>query len=128
MTHILPFVRHEQVDGTILLGFADDEFNTKDYLMLQRTLQPSKKDRSLGQDKIHVELSGRATYGEIVQVQLGRGYMLLRLDNDTAAHLGESDNAIIIEFDEKYDYKSLCDVLVLLVGEDRILTIADSSN
>ena len=46
-------------DGVAMLGFADDDINTTQYLLLQRTLEPDQQDRRLGMDKVHVELNSQ---------------------------------------------------------------------
>lgn len=53
-------------DDIILIGFADDEFDTKEHILLQKSLEADEQDIELGQDKVHItyidELN--STYGE----------------------------------------------------------------
>ncbi|CAN7562029.1 Imm10 family immunity protein [Pseudoxanthomonas sp. LjRoot143] len=58
----------EQPDGEFhLVGFADQKFDTRFYLMLQRALDHDEQDRALGMDTYHVEWcdQGMSGYGGI---------------------------------------------------------------
>jgi len=73
-----------------LVGFADHEFNTKTYLMLQRALEFDEQDISLGMDTYHVEWCGQENsgYGGISQLLLNRGYAEITFARDAADALG----------------------------------------
>lgn len=63
----------EPADGEFhLVGFADQEFDTRFYLMLQRALEHDEQDRALGMDTYHVEWcdQGMSGYGGISRLLL----------------------------------------------------------
>jgi hypothetical protein len=54
----------EHPDGVChLVGFADSEFDTELYLMLQRSFVDEEQDVRLGQDTYHVEWCDQRTSG-----------------------------------------------------------------
>ncbi|MBD9471166.1 Imm10 family immunity protein [Pseudoxanthomonas sp. PXM01] len=54
----------EQPDGEFhLVGFADQKFDTRFYLMLQRALEHDEQDRALGMDTYHLEWRGQGMSG-----------------------------------------------------------------
>lgn len=56
-----------------LVGFADDKFDTRVYLMLQRAFEHDEQDVELGMDTYHVEWCSQdnSGYGGISQFVLG---------------------------------------------------------
>ena len=53
------FITWQQENGAALLGFADSEFDTTNFLLLQRTLDPNQQDVALVQDGLHIQLNDR---------------------------------------------------------------------
>ncbi len=114
----LPFVTFQVEDGVALLGFADDEFNTRQYLLLQRTLNATDQDRGLSQDKVHIQLNERSAYGDVEEAQLENGRLLLRLDHATARQISDGE-AIEVAFGPA-NWNAIASHLRLLLGDERV--------
>ena len=115
----LPFVAWQNEDGVALLGFADDQFNTTQYLVLQRTVDATNQDRVLGQDKVYIQLNERSAYGDVQEAQLEEGRLVLRLDHATAAQIGNGET-IEVEFSRLTNLNSIASQLQLLIGSEHI--------
>ena len=112
--------QHE--NGVAMLGFADDEFNTTQYLLLQRTLEPDQQDCALGHDWVHIQLNERSAYGTVEEAQLQKDSVVLRLDDATAATVSDGEN-IEITFDvPTTKIKDLAEQFGLLIGQERVRT------
>lgn len=87
-------------NGIAVVGFADDEFNPTQYVLLQRTLMPSEQDRNLGMDQPHVEIHPptRSAYGGVDQVIVERGRLMLWLNNAMTRKV-DNTSPITISFD-----------------------------
>jgi hypothetical protein len=46
-----------QEDEAILVGFADRHYDTKEYILFSRALNPSEQDYILGHESIHTEVN-----------------------------------------------------------------------
>jgi len=57
-----------------MVGFADNQFETREYLLLQRTMMPNEQDRNLGLDGIHIQVDGpnKSGYDGIESIRLRR--------------------------------------------------------
>ncbi|GKV54468.1 hypothetical protein NCCP2222_04150 [Sporosarcina sp. NCCP-2222] len=91
-------------DETILIGFADDEFETKEYVLFQKSL--CIEDIPI-LNKVHITLNSedRFAYGGIGKIILRRKDISIYLSQETARSLGIIDS-IIIEYDldeKRYD-------------------------
>jgi hypothetical protein len=64
----------EDMDDYWLVGFADEKFDTKQYLMLQRSFADDEQDVRLGMNTYHVERDGQqwGCYGGIERFELQR--------------------------------------------------------
>jgi hypothetical protein len=78
--------------GAAIVGFADDEFKTKHYLLLQRQLAPTEQDRKFGHDRIHIERDSPkySAYGGIEECRLEDKRLLIRLDPKTAKDVSKT--------------------------------------
>ena len=107
-------------NGVAMLGFADDEFNTTQYLLLQRTLEPDQQDRALGHDRVHVQLNERSAYGNVEEAQLRKQGISFWLDQVTAATVSNGEG-IEIAFDVTAPrLKDMAEQLRLLIGQERV--------
>jgi hypothetical protein len=112
--------QHEPDAAT--LGFADDEIDTKEYLLLERTLKPDKQERELGMDRLYIELNSqkRSAYGSVEEVRFERSSLVFRLDMATASKVSNGE-AIEVEVDNsQVDLKQLAKHLRFLIGAERI--------
>ena len=111
-------------NGVVMVGFANDEFETTEYLLFQRTLEPDAQDCELGQDKIHVQLDSpdHSGYGGVQTIQLRDSTLRVEVDGTMAQVLGNS--VIEIELKAKnVDRASLKEHLSLVVGDEPILQV-----
>ena len=115
----LPFVVVQNEYGVALLGFADEQFNTTQYLLLQRTLAPDDQDRALGQDRVHIELNDRSAYGDVEEARIENGLRLpvLRLDPLTASQVSGGET-IEVGFGESASLDIIAAQLRLLIGAE----------
>ncbi|WML46647.1 Imm10 family immunity protein [Neobacillus sp. PS3-34] len=86
----------------LMIGFADAEFNTKEYILLQKSLAPGEQDKELGLDEIHIEYNDQihSTYGGILNVELNNDCIEIELDDHTARQL-QTGKSICVSFDKK---------------------------
>ncbi|MFJ7646132.1 Imm10 family immunity protein [Lysinibacillus sp. NPDC097279] len=77
-------------DETLLIGFADDEFETKEYVLFQKSL--SVEDIPI-LNKVHITINSenRSAYGGILRIILSRKLVSIFLSKETASLLGVSD-------------------------------------
>ena len=80
-----------------LVGFADAEFNPKQYVILQRGRHPSALDTELGLDGYHVEAGDqhRSCYGGIATLTLERDRVMIEFDDDGVSALGGDKTMVI---------------------------------
>ena len=100
------FVCTNDQDGVVMVGFADQQFGTRRYVLLQRTRDVSDEECARGENDVHFELDGqeRSDYGVIDRVEVERGAVRIALRADKAADL-EMDAEIRVTFkvnDRKY--------------------------
>jgi hypothetical protein len=76
----------EETEACLLVGFADREFDTTEYLTLQRGHAFDEQDRRLGLANVYIERNaqGNSMYGGIEHSELSPGRFRLRFDEDGA--------------------------------------------
>jgi hypothetical protein len=116
------YITWQNQNGVAMLGFADHEFNTMQYLLLQRTLEPDLQDHALGHDQVHIQLNERSAYGTVEEAQLQKGGLVLRLDDATAATVSGGENIEITLDVPTAKIKDLDKQLGLLIGKERVGT------
>ena len=79
----LNFVSVSEVDGALVIGFADHEFETTRYVMFQRSLDPDDDDG------VYAERDGQqySAYGRVESCALGRDQVSFVLSQTLAAAL-----------------------------------------
>lgn len=87
-------------NGVLMAGLADDQYETEKYVLFQKALMPSREDIELGQDALHVTLSGKSAYNGIEFVRLMAGELRIGFDQITA-NLLDSSRQISITFDHE---------------------------
>jgi len=112
-------------DNVALLGFADDQSNTTQYVLLQRDLEPSHQDRELGHDNFHIEINGQqySGYGGIASARLQGSRLVLQLDPQTAADISVDNVIEITLLVPMEQLKELIKQLRLLLGDKCFLVI-----
>jgi len=91
------FVYFGVEDETVLIGFADDEFETHEYVLFQKSLYV---DDIPILNKVHITLNSenRSEYGGILKIKLSQKLISIYLSEETARSLGV-DGSINIEYD-----------------------------
>ncbi|WP_054402446.1 Imm10 family immunity protein [Paenibacillus solani] len=98
------FVYFGVEDETLLIGFADEEFETHEYVLFQKSLY--NEDIPM-LNKVHITLNSenRSEYGGILRITLSQKLISIYLSEETARSLGV-DDSINIEYDideERYN-------------------------
>lgn len=86
--------------GVLMAGLADDQFDTKKYLLFQRARTVTKQDIEQGHDCVHVTLNGgfASSYGGIESISLFAKELQVIFDQDAASALGVPRH-FSVEFD-----------------------------
>jgi len=109
------FVSVDEIDGALMVGFADRQVDTSKYFMLQRGLDPTDDDG------VYLEHTDQAygTYGQVLSCSLSSGRIEVTVDEATARSLG-TEATFAVEF--SCDHPSL---LRLRSGIERIFAGTD---
>lgn len=96
-------------DTIIMVGFADDEYNTEKHLLLQKSLEFDEQDKELGQDKVHLTYIDElySAYGGILKFKLKDITVEILLDERTAKKLKIEERLEIILPKSGYDRENL---------------------
>jgi hypothetical protein len=86
-----------------LVGFADEKFDTRQYLMLQRSFEDDEQDIRLGQNTYHVERNDQAwsCYGGIERFELHRDRVSVTFTERGAARLAAPAMEICFQIDDR---------------------------
>jgi len=81
-----------------MIGFADDEFDTKEHLLLQKSLEFDEQDKTLGQDKVHITYIDElySAYGGVQKVILKSNSVEIQLSASTAKVLQTEEQIEIL--------------------------------
>lgn len=101
-------------------GLADDEFDTKQYILFRRSLRPSEQDCRLGHDQPHVEVNDQSAsaYGVVASVQLAG----LQLMIDFEPPLKGVGSSVVVTLATKDGLPELAKMLTLIFGSRFIHT------
>ena len=111
---------HIQDEGEIaMVGFADNEHDAKEYVLLQRTLCPSGNDIDRGWDNVHIMVNdeSRSAYGGILQITLSNKQVIIEVTLTTAAHLQTAETIHVNMDCAQADVGELTKMLKLLCGD-----------
>ncbi|MEZ6235461.1 MAG: Imm10 family immunity protein [Phycisphaerales bacterium] len=88
--------------GVASIALADAAEGPSSYLLLQRTLEPDEKDRTLGLVGVYVELGSqhRSGYGGVESIELDGAALCVRLGGGTAERVGASAIRVALVCDE----------------------------
>ncbi|MGN7360291.1 Imm10 family immunity protein [Paenibacillus sp. SAF-054] len=91
----------EDID-VLMIGFADDEFDPQEYILLQKTLNPSEEDVVAGFDEVHLMYNdeSQSLYGGISQFYLTPNRVEITL-KENAAEVLHSSPVIVIHYDQE---------------------------
>ena len=97
MTTILKysFVNSDEENGVITAGFADKQFETKEYLLFQNWIDAEAEGE---EDEIYIERNNQlqSTYDGIIQFILFRDKAKLLLNSETARILNTKQEILIL--------------------------------
>ena len=85
-------------DGEIVMvGFADRQYDTQRYVLLQRAKNVSDEERALGQEQVHVTVDdqGRSMYGGIRAVLFDGNAVTIQLEEGCGRQLGTDEEIMI---------------------------------
>lgn len=111
------FVNLHDDEDFFMIGFADDQFDTNKYLILQKAKQYSKQDIELGLDEIYISFSDEihSAYGGIKHVILSNDLNVkLEINQATSKKLGTNQIIIITIDDSKVSYAQLKNYLEII--------------
>jgi hypothetical protein len=108
-----------QNDGTVVMvGFADQQHQTKDCVLLQRTLNPSKSDKARKWDDVHIMVNDEScsAYGGINELELWPDHVLIKLTSETAKQVQAGVSLRINLMARAANLAELRDMLKVLCG------------
>ena len=116
------YITYQSSDSIVMLGFADEEFDASQYVILQKEVMPSRQDRDLGMDRPYIEINSQACsgYGIVRTAQLKVSQLVIMLDVQSASRLSVDESIII---DHKSPPAILRDVITylrLILGNDTL--------
>jgi hypothetical protein len=85
---------YSQDDGTVqMVGLADHEYETNQYVLFQKTIHPTEQDRFTGLDQVHITVNeqNRAMYGGVKKVTLATDKLTVYLSSETAKEVGTDE-------------------------------------
>lgn len=115
-------------DDIITVGFADNEFNVNEYILLQKSTICDEQDKALGHDKVHITYTDElhSAYGGISKAFLGSNSLKLSLDKSTADRLGTGYQINIVLAENFKEYEVLKHNLQMIFEADTdVLVCAD---
>jgi len=110
---------YTQNDGEVaIVGFADQQYDTRAYVLLQRTLRPSSDDIRRGWDNIHITVNDEtaSAYGGVKRITLIDRQALIEVSSTTAHHLGTGETISVNMANAQVDFRELADMLRLVCG------------
>ncbi|MBD9468384.1 Imm10 family immunity protein [Pseudoxanthomonas sp. PXM01] len=101
---IARFAYSGENDGVLMAGLADDQYETRQYLLLQKASAPTKEDVELGQDDVHITLSEEScsAYAGIESIKMFANELRIELYQEAAEALG-ADRVFTVSFDPELD-------------------------
>lgn len=92
------FVYHQIDDDVVMVGFADDQYETEKYVLLQRYLTPDQSDIDCGYHHVHVTINDQnnSAYGAIQSMICTKTNVTIIIKKETASELQIDDKIEII--------------------------------
>jgi len=113
-------------DNYYLFGLADDEKNTQEYLIFQKSIKADEQDKDLGMDTYHLEIDDQAYsgYGICDKIVLSRDRLLIEISKK-ANKIVKKFDTVIVHFkatDKKFE-EMIKMLKVILDDKSALLTI-----
>lgn len=117
-------IRREIRNGVAQLEFTNAVFDYTRYLLLQKTLRPSEKEVSLGQDAPYIEIDDQkySAYSKTLRVEVATDAVRFLLDPEACKGLSGTSE-ILIELDSKLDRATISGLpsqLRMLLGPENV--------
>ncbi|OMF92030.1 Imm10 family immunity protein [Paenibacillus sp. FSL R7-0273] len=95
------YAQADDENDVLMIGFADDQYEPEEYILLQQTMHPDEQDLELGFDKIHITYNdeSQSQYGGIEKVLLKPGSIEISLDEEAVEALDCESAVVRINFD-----------------------------
>lgn len=92
------FLYAQTENDVLIVGFADDEFETNSYVLFQKMLVSSEEEKKCGFDKIHITYCDQmhSAYGEILKFVLKNSKVEITFDAKTAEALNINEQLEIV--------------------------------
>lgn len=99
-------------NDVIMVGFADDEFDTQNYVLLQRTLNPSQEDVKSGFDKIHITYNeeSQSLYDGILKFYFTENFIEITLNEEATKIFNTS--VVVVNYECKIDINEFHNYLI----------------
>jgi hypothetical protein len=119
---------YTQNDGEVaMVGFADQQYDTQEYVLLQRMLRPSGDDVRRGRHDVHINVNDetRSAYGGVKRIALLNKQVLIEVSPTTANYLGTGETISVNLENAKVDVGELAEMLKLVCGNHAQFNQAD---
>ncbi|MEK5447029.1 Imm10 family immunity protein [Paenibacillus sp. FSL R7-0331] len=95
------YAQADDENDVLMIGFADDQYDPQEYILLQLTMHPDEQDLALGFDKIHMTYNdeSQSQYGGIEKVLLKPGSIEIYLDEEAIEALDCEAAVVRVNFD-----------------------------
>lgn len=107
-------------DGEVMMaGFADEKFDTRDYVLFQRSCHPSAADVALGHDRVHTTVGPHegSGYGGIRSIELFGNHLKLGIGLEAVQALGAGP-VLVVRFDPSLEsLDEVAEMLCLIAGD-----------
>ena len=108
------------VDGEVMMaGLADEEFDTKDYVLFRRSCRPGAADVALGHDRVHTTVGPHegSAYGAIRSIELFGNHLKLEIGMEVVQALGAGPG-LVVRFDPNLEsIDEVAEMLRLIAGD-----------
>ncbi|NLF15080.1 MAG: hypothetical protein GX597_25090 [Anaerolineaceae bacterium] len=73
------FVYTQSNNESVMVGFADDQFNTTEYILLQRMLDPLQEGNNSQQEDVYIEINEQkyGAYGGVRSIVLSADLVVI---------------------------------------------------
>jgi len=109
----------------IMLGFADDEFEPSQFVIIQKAHEYDDQDMKLGMDKLHIQVEdqSRSQYGGISAINVTGNSLVIKLDDSGKSSLKINGDIEIMVEQNHPNLKSTLFELEKIVKKENILFI-----
>jgi len=113
------FVYTQSNNESVMVGFADDQFNTTEYILLQRMLDPLQEGNNSQQEDVYIEINEQkyGAYGGVRSIVLSADLVVISLGTATASKLHLEEDIEVSISTAALDFEELREALELLCSD-----------